>query len=308
MGIAEVIPGVSGGTIAFVAGIYQQLIDTIDNIRLGLFSLRTDGLKGLFNRIDFGFLLSLAIGMVSGIVIGVLGVTHLLETYPPIIWAFFFGLIIGSCIYMLRKINLNLTNFIIVGFGAVLAFVLGTYSFGGGSTAWWFIMLCGMIAITALVLPGISGSFMLLMLGMYTFIIKDTVKGILVDFSMDKVMNLGIFAVGCIIGLFSIAKFLQWSLRKYYHPTLAVLIGFMIGSLQKIWPWRNPITFLDKSSGDVVFSIEGIEEYKVLSEALVLPSQYDLGNAYVLLSTLAALLGIGLIGLFARFESSAQSS
>lgn len=301
MGMAEVVPGVSGGTIAFVAGIYEKLVETIDNTRVGIINLKKEGVRGFLKRIDLAFIFSLLSGMVLGIITGVLAITYFLENYPPVIWSFFFGLIVGSCVYMLAKLRLKWQTFLILGIGAAVAYTIGLYNYGSGIESGWFILICGMIAITALVLPGISGSFMLLMLGMYTFIINDTLKGLLTDFSFGKLYTLFIFGLGCLIGLFSIAKALRWALSAYYNTSIALLTGFMIGSLQRIWPWRNPELFLNKSTGEITELTLSEEEYKVISEVLVTPSAYE-GDPHLLLSCMIFLIGLVAIGLFARYE------
>ncbi len=179
MGIAEIIPGVSGGTIAFVSGIYEQLINAIKSVSpvlLGVF--RREGPGGVWKAVDGPFLLLLLSGMAIGIVIGVFGVSWFLENYPPLIWAFFFGLIVASILYMGRQIEswgaVPIVLFII---GAICAYLITAIAPANGSNSLLFVFLCGMIAISALILPGISGSFMLLLLGMYQFIVQDTLKG-----------------------------------------------------------------------------------------------------------------------------------
>lgn len=306
MGMAEVVPGVSGGTIAFVAGIYEKLLESIDQVRAGVTDIPKNGLKTLLNDLDWTFLFSLISGMLLGIVTGVFAITHFLEHYPPVIWAFFFGLIVASSIYMLGKIKLSGQTWVLVILGVVVAYVLGTYNYGSGNEVWWFIMLCGMIAITALVLPGISGSFMLLMLGMYTFIIRDTVKGLMVDFSFDKVTNLVLFGLGCLVGLFSIARFLRWALHRYHDGTVALLTGFMVGSLQRIWPWRVPTLVLDEGTGQIMRDLPD-GEYKIISESLVWPGEYG-PDALLSGATAAFVLGLLIIWVFSRYDSGANSS
>lgn len=301
MGMAEVVPGVSGGTIAFVAGVYEKLLETIDTIRQGVFNLPEQGIKGLVDSIDWRFIFSLGVGMGTGIIVGVFSITHFLEHYPPVIWSFFFGLIVASSIYMISKIDRSGFSWLLVLLGAIIAFGIGTYSYGAGNTSWWFILVCGMIAITALVLPGISGSFMLLMLGMYTYIIQDTLKGLITNFSTDKLLDLSVFAIGCLLGLFSIARLLRWALDKHYNTTVAILTGFMIGSLQRIWPWRSPTLVLDKLTGKTTNVLpEG--EYKIISEALVWPNEYP-SDPMIIGSILAFAIGLSLIAAFSKFES-----
>ncbi|MEL6987098.1 MAG: DUF368 domain-containing protein, partial [Bacteroidota bacterium] len=202
MGIAEVIPGVSGGTIAFITGIYEQLINSIKSVGPGLISdFKQGGIPGVWKALDGNFLLFLVGGMVFGIVVGVFGVTHLIETQPEILWAFFFGLIIASSIYIGKQIsNWSWKEILALILGAVFAYTICQLSPAQGSTNPLFIILCGAIAISALILPGISGSFMLLIMGMYAVIIPN-VKNALTTFEWDSLQILLLFGFGCIIGL-----------------------------------------------------------------------------------------------------------
>lgn len=267
MGIAEVIPGVSGGTIAFITGIYERLINAIKTI-LGpglIRAFREEGLKGVWEKGDGAFLLTLLIGMGAGVVGGVFGVALLLERYPVLLWAFFFGLIIASAIYIGRQVERW-------DFGTVAAMVLATFlafyitiaTPAQGSAALWMVFLAGMIAISALILPGISGSFMLLLMGMYTLIIPS-LKNVLESLDPNSLIIVITFAAGCLLGLATFARVLSWTFRNYRNLTLSVLTGFMIGSLNKIWPWRNVIETRIDSKGEEVPFIE----------RSVLPGQYE---------------------------------
>jgi len=267
MGIAEVIPGVSGGTIAFITGIYERLIHAIKTI-LGpgiLRAFREGGLKGVWQQGDGTFLLTLFVGMGAGVIAGVFGVSLLLERYPVLLWAFFFGLIIASAIYIGRQVERW-------DFGAVTALVLGTFlayyitvaTPAQGSAALWMVFLAGMIAISALILPGISGSFMLLLMGMYTLIIPS-LKSVLETLDTNSLIIVITFAAGCLLGLATFARLLSWTFRNYRNLTLSVLTGFMIGSLNKIWPWRNVIETRINSRGEEVPFIE----------RSVLPGQFE---------------------------------
>ena len=258
MGIAEVIPGVSGGTIAFITGIYERLINTIKTI-LGpdLFAaFRRGGVRGAWQEADGAFLLNLGIGMVAGIVVGVFGVSYLLEHYPVLLWAFFFGLIVASAIYIGRQVDRwqwrQITALVL---GAAIAYYITVATPAQGSDALWMVFLAGAIAISALILPGISGSFMLLLMGMYTLIIPS-VKSALQTFDTQSLTILVAFGLGCLLGLATFSRVLSWTFRHYRDTTLAMLTGFMIGSLNKIWPWRNVIATRVDSSGEEVPFLE----------------------------------------------------
>ncbi|WP_373507426.1 DUF368 domain-containing protein [Thiocapsa sp.] len=302
MGVAEVIPGVSGGTIAFVTGIYERLLDAVKAFGPGLIGVhRREGLGGVWRAMDGGFLSLLLAGMAMGILIGVFGVSWLLEHYPPLIWAFFFGLILASILFMGRRIGPwrrgEIGLFIL---GAILAYAITTLTPASGNEALWFVFLCGAIAISALMLPGISGSFMLLVLGMYQFVVQDTLKGLLVDFSLDKLLILTVFALGCLTGMMTMSRLLSWTFRRYRSLTLAILTGFLVGSLNKVYPWRNAEDWLRDSAGQVVMTADGLTPEKILSEVNVLPSGYE-GDPLVLGALLTCTLGFLVVFVFDRF-------
>lgn len=236
MGAADVIPGVSGGTIAFLMGIYQELIDSIKSINLSAVKLLFSGKIGAFwSHINGTFLVSL----VSGILISVFSLArlmkYLLEFHPIPLWSFFFGLILASAVYILRELDKwNFKNILCLILGALVAAYICLASPSTTPDAYWFIFLSGAIAICAMILPGISGSFILLLMGKYAFI-------------MDCVTSLNIpvlitFALGAAIGILSFSHLLSWMLKKFYMQTIAVLSGFMIGSLIKVWPWKEQVT------------------------------------------------------------------
>ena len=282
MGIAEVIPGVSGGTIAFITGIYERLINAIKNI-LGpdlLRAFREGGLKAAWEKSDGSFLLNLFIGMGIGVVGGVFGVSLLLERYPVLLWAFFFGLIVASAIYIGRQVTSWAVGEVsLLVLATFLAFYITIATPAQGSAALWMVFLAGMIAISALILPGISGSFMLLLMGMYTLIIPS-LKKTLETFDTTSLIIVVTFAMGCLLGLATFARVLSWTFRNYRNLTLAILTGFMIGSLNKIWPWRNVIETRLNSQGEEVPFIE----------RSVLPGQFE-GEPMVPWAILLAIVG-----------------
>jgi len=291
MGIAEVIPGVSGGTIAFITGIYEKLINTIKSFDPVLIkTFRQGGLAAVWEEINGAFLLDLLIGMATGVVVGVFGITHLLKTYPQLLWAFFFGLIIASAIYVGRQVGKW-------GIGEILALVAGTsFAFyitianpAQGNEALWFVFLSGLVAICALMLPGISGSFILLLLGMYTFIIP-TVKNALQTFETQSLIILAVFALGCLSGLVFFSRVLSWTFKNYRDFTLALLTGFMAGSLNKLWPWRNVLSYRENSKGELVPFLE----------KSVLPAQYQ-GEAMLAGVLISIMLGFILVFALEKF-------
>ena len=297
MGIAEVIPGVSGGTIAFITGIYEELIHTIKSI-LGVdvfLAFRENGFKGAWEKANGNFIVFLLGGMALGIGIGVFGVTHLLENYPLLLWAFFFGLILASAIYIAKQVDhWGIWEVFALVFGSALAYYITVASPASGNEALWFVFLCGMIAISALILPGISGSFILLLLGMYTFIVP-TVKTALKTFETESLLILGVFGLGCLLGLATFSRILSWTFQHYKNQTLALLTGFMLGSLNKVWPWRNVLEYRINSKGEQVSFLE----------QSVLPGNFE-GETMVFAVIILMVIGFASVFFVERFQTEAQ--
>lgn len=276
MGIAESIPGVSGGTIAFITGIYENLFDSIKAFDPGLIRiLREKGLKAAWESINGNFLFWLFSGMAIGLVFGILVITFLIENYPPIIWSFFFGLIIASIIHVGKQITdwKPLNIFWLIA-GTAFAFAITKMPVGHGSESLVYIFFAGTIAISAMLLPGISGSFILLLMGVYQYIFQDVIREQLVDQrDLSALIPVGALALGCVVGVLTFSRFLSWVLKKYHQPALAGLTGFMVGSLNKLWPWRVPSIGLTEENKIVTFE-PGMHLKKVITEVNVLPKEY----------------------------------
>lgn len=241
MGAADVIPGVSGGTIAFITGIYDDFVGSIASINAEAMRLLFKGrFKDFWKHINGTFLLSLVLGIAVSVVSLAGLMQMLLSTYPIQTWAFFFGLIVASSIFIIRGISgWKLREIILIIFGIGLGIVVCTLSPTQTPDGLWFIFLSGAIAICAMILPGISGSFILLILGKYQYImgcISGLVSGVEIG---RNLVTLGVFAAGALIGIISFSKFLHWLLARWNKETLIVLAGFIIGSLVKVWPWSN---------------------------------------------------------------------
>lgn len=299
MGIAEVIPGVSGGTIAFITGIYETLLNTIKAFSPELINtFKKDGIKGVWQAINGNFLVALMIGMVFGFIAGLFGISYLLEHYPILVWAFFFGLILASILYIGKQIDKwTWKEVLMLILGTVIAYFVTIATPAGGSESLLYVFMCGVIAISALILPGLSGSFMLLLLGMYQYILHDTLKeGILEHFNTQAFVTMGVFALGCLVGLLSFARLLSWTFKNYKNATFALLTGFMLGSLNKIWPWRKPIKGLDES-GNLVEAGPGIVLDKIIKEINLLPSQYgsEIGDAFLVGAVVSMLFGFVIV-------------
>lgn len=241
MGAADVIPGVSGGTIAFIMGIYDEFVGSIARIDTEAVKMLLSGrIRDFWKHINGNFLVSIICGIGLS-VIALAGLMQmLLSDYPIQTWAFFFGLIVASSIFILRGISgWKLREALFLAFGIVLGIVVCTLSPTQTPDALWFIFLSGAIAICAMILPGISGSFILLILGKYQYImgvITDLVSG--VDLGRNLLI-IGVFGIGAVVGILGFSKFLHWLLARWNKETLIVLAGFIIGSLVKVWPWSN---------------------------------------------------------------------
>ena len=243
MGAAEVVPGVSGGTIAFVTGIYERLINAIKQFTPGLLlRLRNEGFVAVWQAVDASFLLALFGGMGISILLFARGISYLLAEHPIMLWSFFFGLVIASTWIVMRQISrfgFDLLIFTAVGtsVGVLVTSVIPIEL----SPTLWVIFMGGAVAVCAWILPGLSGSFILLILGLYGAVI-DAIK----SFELDV---LAVMAAGCFIGLISFAQLLSKLFRDHKDETLAVLTGFMLGSLAKLWPWKETISYQMKPDG-----------------------------------------------------------
>ncbi|HIF9480065.1 DUF368 domain-containing protein [Photobacterium damselae] len=250
MGAADVVPGVSGGTIAFITGIYDTLLESIRRINPKLITvLKEKGIKGAFEHVNGTFLIALFAGILTSIFTLARFITWMLHTHPIPLWSFFFGLIIVSVIHMFKQVDRwALTRFIAVILGAAFAYGITVVNPVSMDPTPVNIVIAGAIAICAMILPGISGSFILLLLGMYAPILGAAK-------SMD-VVTLGLFAMGCVVGLLTFSHVLSWILRNYRDIALTFLTGLMIGTLGKIWPWKETLTWRINSHGEQVPLVE----------------------------------------------------
>ncbi len=283
MGAADVVPGVSGGTIAFITNIYEELINSIKSVNLQALKLLFSGkISAFWKAINGSFLLSVFVGIAISIFSLARGLKFLLDNYPILVWAFFFGLIVASAIYVARTIKKWNWGTITAGIsGIITAYFITVISPAEANATWWFIFLSGSIAICAMILPGISGSFILVLLGMYKFILEAV--GTL------DLMVLLIFIAGAAIGIVIFSNILSWFLKRFHNLTIAVLSGFMIGSLNKVWPWKKVTeTFVGRHG-----------EVKPLVEKNILPGTYEqiTGNE----AWLAGAIGLSLVGFFLIF-------
>ena len=250
MGAADVIPGVSGGTIAFITGIYETLLDSIRAFDLTALRLFLRGRwREWWRKVNGSFLFSLLAGIGISIFSLAKLMTWLLENHPVGVWSFFFGLIIASSVLVAREIKRwNVWSVVSGIIGIVIAYYITVVTPTETPDAWWFIILSGAIAICAMILPGISGSFILLLMGKYLFIMEAVHE-----------LNVGVlalFAVGAVAGIISFSHVLSWLLKHYHNVTVSLLTGFMVGSLNKVWPWKETLTTSVNGDGVTVAVME----------------------------------------------------
>ena len=262
MGAADVVPGVSGGTIAFIAGIYDELINSIKSINMhSLKLLFTGKIAAFWKAVNGNFLFALLLGIAISVFSLAKLITYLLLNEPELVWSFFFGLVLASTWFVTKDIK-GWNWKTVAGFvgGAVIAYYITVATPAETSTNLMFIFLCGAIAICAMILPGISGSFILVLLGKY-FYVMEAVK------TLDLVV-LGVFAFGAALGITSFSRVLSYALKNFRNITLSVLSGFMLGSLNKVWPWKEVEKLV--SDGHEVMIEHNIAPNTEVAEAVVL--------------------------------------
>jgi putative membrane protein len=297
MGAADVVPGVSGGTIAFISGIYEELIETIHNLDLGFFkSWKKEGFAKAWKQYNLAFLLALFAGVFISIISLAKLITLLLSDYPVMVWSFFFGLVIASIVYVGKQVTHWKPSVIIALIVAsVLSYLITIADPIGSPESTWFLFLAGFIAIIAMILPGISGAFILLLLGAYTAVIgivtqlTESIASLNSTLFLSALGKLLIFAIGAIVGLKVFSKALNWMFKHHKNLILAVLTGFMIGALNKIWPWKEVLQYRLNHAGEEVPFIE----------RSILPQNFD-GNPQIMYAVIFAVIGFLTIFLLER--------
>ncbi|MDR3250045.1 MAG: DUF368 domain-containing protein, partial [Tannerella sp.] len=265
MGAADVVPGVSGGTIAFIVGIYEELIDSIKSVNLSSLKLFFAFKWNLFwKAINGNFLVSIVLGIGISVFSLAKLITFLLTEYPIPVWAFFFGLVLASTWIVVKSVRQwNWKTIISFVAGAVAAFFITMATPAKTPDDYWFIFICGAVAICAMILPGISGSFILVLLGKY-FFIMDAVKSL-------KLSVLLTFICGVFAGITTFSRILSFALHNFRDITIAVLSGFMLGSLNKVWPWKEAVETYTDSHGVIKPLVErNILPDQLLTEAILL--------------------------------------
>ncbi|PIE99924.1 MAG: DUF368 domain-containing protein [Maribacter sp.] len=285
MGAADVVPGVSGGTIAFISGIYEELITSINNINPSLVKIwKNKGFKAFWQKLNGNFLTALFLGIFISLFSLATLVSWLLENEPILLWSFFFGLVAASIFFVGKEITKwNLATIIILVLGAAIAYFVTTLPASENTASLPYLFMSGALAVCAMILPGISGAFILVLLGSYKTIL-DAVH------ERDAKIILTV-ALGAIFGLLSFAKLLKWMFNNYKNLTLALLTGFIVGSLNKIWPWK--LILETKTIGDKVIT---------LKEQNISPFDFE-GDPKLILAIIAVTIGFSLIFILERIAS-----
>lgn len=282
MGAADIVPGVSGGSIALIAGIYQELLDSFNSFKIhNLKLLGKLEVKAFYKAVNGSFLLSLLLGILTSIFALSSLITYLMSNHPIPLWSFFTGLILVSAFLILKDIkrwHLGVVLAVLIGTG--IAYWVTNLPPTTTPNAIWFTFVSGAIAICAMILPGISGSFILLIMGQYEPILQAV--------NDRNFLKLIVFAAGCVVGILSFSRVVSWLLRKYHSATIGLLSGFMLGSVNELWPWKVVISWRTSSSG----------EQKPFLDENILPGDYlaQVGQEpQILAAILAFVFGIVLV-------------
>jgi putative membrane protein len=284
MGVAELVPGVSGGTIAFVAGIYEELIASINNVHPSLIGVwRKEGFKAFWEKLNGSFLIVLLVGMLISIFSFSKLISWLLENEPIPLWSFFFGLVLASVLFVAKAIGKwsPITVFLLL-FGAIVAYYVTTLPPSQNTDSLPYLFFSGALAVCAMILPGISGSFILVLLGSYKTVLDA------VDDKNFKILIT--VTLGVIFGLLSFARLLKWMFDHYKNITLAILTGFILGSLNKIWPWKK------------VLETKQIGSKTITLDENISPFLFE-GDNQIIPAIIAALVGFSLIFILEKTAS-----
>ncbi len=303
MGAADVVPGVSGGTIAFISGIYEELLSTINGINLNaLKTLKKEGVKKAWVAINGNFLLALLLGIATSIISLSKLIIYLLDNHPIIVWSFFFGLVIASIVHIWGQVvKWSVLPIVLLLLGTIVSYYITIARPVASPDGNMYLFLSGFVAIIAMILPGISGAFILLLMGSYEAVLGNInlLRDSLVQSDLESlqiaIIKILIFMLGCIIGLKSFSKVLNWMFSKYKDASLALLIGFMAGSLNKIWPWKSVVETRVNSHGKTVPFIE----------VSILPSSYD-GNNLFFIAIFTMVCGFLTIYLLEKFAHKSE--
>ena len=297
MGAADLVPGVSGGTIALITGIYKELLESINSFSWNtLKNIKKEGLTDVWKKLNGFFLLT----VFGGIITSILLLSQILEWFiinePIGLWSFFFGLLIASIVYLIKTdLSFNISSLVYLCLGAVFSFLSTQLQGTREDFSLWYLFISGFIGVSAMILPGLSGAYILFVMGVYQTILSNVrqAQELLFDFNQAKlfavVSVLGVFVLGMIFGIKVFSKILTWLLKLYPKQIMAVLIGLMIGALHKVWPWQKEI-IIDSSS---------IIEKKIA----VFPSSYEGGDPQIIKALILMFLGFIILFILERNKS-----
>lgn len=264
MGAADIVPGVSGGTIALIAGFYEELLETIDGLDFKFFKKwRENGFLTTWREYNLSFLLALGIGIVTSILLLAKVIGSLIDSHPILVWSFFFGLVLASILYLIKQLEKwNAAVIVSIVVASIFAFGISSLNPLTEIDSVWFLFVAGFIAIIAMILPGISGAFILILLGAYQPVINlinqlnQSISEGDSTLLLQSISKIAIFLLGAAIGLKAFSRALTWMFNHHKNITLAILTGFMIGALNKIWPWKEVLETRLNSKGEEVPFIE----------------------------------------------------
>lgn len=264
MGAADIVPGVSGGTIALIAGFYEELLETIDGLDFKFFKKwRENGFLTTWREYNLSFLLALGIGIVTSILLLAKVIGSLIDSHPILVWSFFFGLVLASILYLIKQLEKwNAAVIVSIVVASIFAFGISSLNPLTEIDSVWFLFVAGFIAIIAMILPGISGAFILILLGAYQPVINlinqlnQSISEGDSTLLLQSISKIAVFLLGAAIGLKAFSRALTWMFNHHKNITLAILTGFMIGALNKIWPWKEVLETRLNSKGEEVPFIE----------------------------------------------------
>ena len=263
MGAADLVPGVSGGTIALITGVYKELLDSINEFSWKKIKLlKKEGFRVVWRRLNGAFLLSLFGGIITSILLLSRILEWLIINEPIGLWSFFLGLLCASIIFLIKtELKYSLKSFFYLLIGSIISYLITRLSGFSNEAPIWYIFLSGFIGISAMILPGLSGAYILFVMGVYQYILSNLrqAQDLIFAFNKEQFFEvtavLGVFILGVFVGIKIFSKLLSWLLNLYPERSFAVLIGLMIGALGKVWPWQNQISQLSENDSKINMAV-----------------------------------------------------
>ncbi|MFO7828333.1 MAG: DUF368 domain-containing protein [Bacteroidales bacterium] len=294
MGAANVIPGVSGGTIALITGIFERIINAIKSFNGTAIRLLFKGkIKELIRHTDFYFLVSVFMGMIASVITLARLLEFLFSSYPVYIWAFFFGLILASVYFVGRTIHKwNITIIIVFIVATAVAFSVTFLNPATENDSFFYLVICGVVAICSMILPGLSGSFILILMGNYELVMIQAVNNAQIEILFPVI-------IGAVIGLIAFSHILSWVYKKFKDHTIAILTGFILGSLSILWPWKDEIYRVNEAGGFIMKNGEKI----VQGYSPYFPQALNTETVFAFVFICCGILTITLIEKFASIKN-----